>query len=111
MRSRLHSMQQLDMHWQQLYGQQGQGLPDVFGDTRSMLAHLTKVAQEKAGEQRLEAAKVLNKPIDDWEVELALKKSHSGRAPGPDGLLSSCLLLLMGGTVENTSCCLSCMPY
>lgn len=51
-----------------------------------MLAHLAKVAQEKAGEQRFEAAKDLNKPIEDWEVELALKKSHSGRAPGPDGL-------------------------
>jgi len=63
MRGRLQSMQQLDMHWQQLYGQQSQGLTDFFGDTRSMLAHLTKVAQEKAGEQRLEAAKVLNKPI------------------------------------------------
>jgi len=79
-------MQQLDRHWQQLYGQQGQGLPDIFGDTSSMLAHLAKVAEEKAGEQRLEAGKVLNKPIEDWEVELALRKSHSGRAPGPDGL-------------------------
>ena len=51
-----------------------------------MLAHLAKVAQEKAGEQRLEAAKSLNKPIEDWEVELALQKSHSGRPPGPGGL-------------------------
>ena len=46
MRGRLHSMQQLDRHWQQLYGQQGQGLPDIFGDTSSMLAHLAKVAEE-----------------------------------------------------------------
>jgi hypothetical protein len=28
----------------------------------------------------------LNKPVEDWEVELALHKSHLGRAPGPDGL-------------------------
>lgn len=86
MQSRLHTMEQLDRHWKQLYGQQGQGLPDLFGDTRAMLAHLAQVAQEKASEQRIEAARELNKPLEDWEVELALHKSHLGRAPGPDGL-------------------------
>ena len=65
MRGRLRNMQQLGRHWQQLYGQQGQCFPDNFGDTHSMLAHLTRwLTQEKAGEQRLEAAKVLNKPIE-----------------------------------------------
>ena len=44
------------------------------------------MAQGKAGEQRLDAAKVFNKPIEDGQVELALGKSHSGRAPGPNGL-------------------------
>jgi hypothetical protein len=86
MQSRLHTMVQLDRHWQQLYGQQGQSLSVFFGDTRAMLAHLTQVSEAKAGEQRLAAAKELNKPVEDWEVELALHKSHLGRAPGPDGL-------------------------
>ena len=48
----------MDKHWPQLYGrQQGQGVPDLSGDTQSMLVHLAQVAQEKAGEsERLEAA-------------------------------------------------------
>ena len=83
---KLQSFQRMDGHWQQLYGQQGQGLQDIYGEERRMLEHLAHVANEKAGGQPFTAADQLNEPLQPEEVSAALHKAFLGRAAGPDGI-------------------------
>lgn len=83
---RLQSFARMDAHWQQLYGHQGQGLQDIYGEARSMLEQLAQVARDKAGVENLKAAEQMNEPLQLEEVCAALHKAHPGRAAGPDGI-------------------------
>ena len=77
-------MPQLHAYWSALYGGAGRGaLGELGQDMDALLQTLAQVAGTSRG---FEAAQQLNTHLGAREVEVALKKLHCGRAPGPDGL-------------------------
>ena len=77
-------MPQLHGYWNALYGGNGRGdLGELGQDMDTLLQNLEAIASTS---QSYETATQLNTSLKGGEVEKALKKLHSGRAPGPDGL-------------------------
>ena len=75
---------ELQRYWSGLYnvpdhGALGEGGEDLAG----LLHRMNSIAFTSAGQA---TATVLNNDLDEHEVIMGLKKLHSGRAPGPDGL-------------------------
>ena len=75
---------QLHTFWEGLYGGQGRGaLGETGNDMAALLDTLGLVSKASQG---FTVAQELNAPLSLEEVVAALRKLHSGRAPGPDGL-------------------------
>jgi len=77
------TMQEVHTYWAQLYGGGGQTLGGTDEEMAQMLQRMARVAGASRGHA---AAVGLNTDFTVEEVEAALKKLHSGRAAGPDGL-------------------------
>jgi len=78
------TMGELHSYWQGLYGQTGCGdLGETGQGVADFMQSLTTIAVNSPG---LGAANKLNDEFEVEEVICAVKKLHSSRAPGPDGL-------------------------
>jgi len=88
-KGRRHSMlkadlRQLHTYWDALYGGSGRGaLAEEGQSVQSLVERMAQVAQASGNYSK---ASELNADLDLDEVLSAIKKLHSGRVPGPDGL-------------------------
>ena len=78
------TMSELHTYWQGLYGPSGRGdLGGLGQGVADLMQNLTTIALQSPG---FSAATTLNREFELEEVVEAMKRLHSSRAPGPDGL-------------------------